>query len=118
MQHAKQSNSNYKTVNAQHTDPEVSAAQWQCRHITLTSQHVLVERLSALHTPVQPGVANTSSYVTLLIHGKGFAVLTSSAYLFTAGVRDFVFYLIIHRHTPQSVGFLWTRDRPLAETST
>jgi hypothetical protein len=28
------------------------------------------------------------------------------------------FHLITLRHTPQSVGLLWTRDRPVAETST
>jgi hypothetical protein len=33
-------------------------------------------------------------------------------------IVEVVFYLIILRHTPQSVGLLWTRDRPVAETST
>jgi hypothetical protein len=28
------------------------------------------------------------------------------------------FHLITIKHTPQSVGLLWTRDRPVAETST
>jgi hypothetical protein len=32
--------------------------------------------------------------------------------------RGFVYHLITLRHTPQSVGLLWTRDRPVAETST
>jgi hypothetical protein len=31
---------------------------------------------------------------------------------------SFAFHLITLRHTPQSVGLLWTRDRPAAETST
>jgi hypothetical protein len=44
-------------------------------------------------------------------------VLTSSAYLFTAGVEVYL-HLITLRHTPQSVGLLWTRERPVAETST
>jgi hypothetical protein len=39
-------------------------------------------------------------------------------YLLTAGVEVVYFHLITLRHTPQSVGFLWTRDRPVAETST
>jgi hypothetical protein len=30
----------------------------------------------------------------------------------------FAFHLITLRHTPQSVGLLWTRDRPVAQTST
>jgi hypothetical protein len=47
-----------------------------------------------------------------------FAVLPSSTYLFTAGVEVVYFHLIAFRHTPQSVGLLWTRDRPVAETST
>jgi hypothetical protein len=38
--------------------------------------------------------------------------------LFTVGVEVFVFSLITLRHTPQSVGLLWTRDRPVAEIST
>jgi hypothetical protein len=50
-----------------------------------------------------------------------FLVLPSSTYLFTAGVEGFVFcnfHLITLKHTQQSVGLLWTRDRPIAETST
>jgi hypothetical protein len=39
-------------------------------------------------------------------------------YLFTADVEVVYFYLITLRHTPESVGLLWTRDRPVAETST
>jgi hypothetical protein len=39
--------------------------------------------------------------------------------LFTVGVEGFCnFHLITLKHTPQSVGSLWTRDRPVAETST
>jgi hypothetical protein len=45
-----------------------------------------------------------------------FAVLTSSTY--SRRCRRFGFHLITLRHTPQSVGLLWTRDRPVAETST
>jgi hypothetical protein len=44
--------------------------------------------------------------------------LPSSTCLFTAGVEGFHFHLITLKHTPHSVGLLWTRDRPLAETST
>jgi hypothetical protein len=32
--------------------------------------------------------------------------------------RLFIFHLITLTHTPQSVGLLWTRDRPVADTST
>jgi hypothetical protein len=39
-------------------------------------------------------------------------------YLLTVGVEVCVFHLITLRHTPQSLGLLWTRDRPVAETST
>jgi hypothetical protein len=38
--------------------------------------------------------------------------------LFTVGVEVVYFHLITLRHTQQSVGLLWTRDRPVAETST
>jgi hypothetical protein len=37
---------------------------------------------------------------------------------FTAGVEVVYFHFIALRHTPQSVGLLWTRDRSVAETST
>jgi hypothetical protein len=46
------------------------------------------------------------------------AVVPSSTYLFTAGVEVVYFHLITLRHSPQSVRLLWTRDRPVAETST
>jgi hypothetical protein len=39
-------------------------------------------------------------------------------YLLTVGVEVVYFHLITLRHTPQSVGLLWTRDRPVVETST
>jgi hypothetical protein len=39
-------------------------------------------------------------------------------YLLTAGVEVVYFHLVTLRHTPQSVGLLWTRDRPFTETST
>jgi hypothetical protein len=38
-------------------------------------------------------------------------------YLITVGVEVVYFHLITLRHTPQSVGLLWTRDRLVAETS-
>jgi hypothetical protein len=47
-----------------------------------------------------------------------FVVLPSSTYLFTVGVVGFYFHFITLKHTLQSVGLLWTRDRPVAETST
>jgi hypothetical protein len=46
-----------------------------------------------------------------------FVVLTSSTYSQQVS-RLFIFHFITHRHTPQSVGLLWTRDRPVAETCT
>jgi hypothetical protein len=47
-----------------------------------------------------------------------FLDLPSSTYLFTAGVEGFDFHLITLKHTSQFVRLLWTRDRPVAETST
>jgi hypothetical protein len=49
---------------------------------------------------------------------QSFSALPSSTYLFTAGVEVVYFHLITLRHTPQSVGLLWTRDRPVPGTST
>jgi hypothetical protein len=39
-------------------------------------------------------------------------------YLLTVGVEVVYLHLITLKHTPQSVGILWMRDRPVAETST
>jgi hypothetical protein len=39
-------------------------------------------------------------------------------YVLAVGVEVVYFHLITLRHTPQSVGLLWTKDRPVAETST
>jgi hypothetical protein len=39
-------------------------------------------------------------------------------YPLTVAVEVVYFHFITLRHTPQSVGVLWTRDRPVAETST
>jgi hypothetical protein len=39
-------------------------------------------------------------------------------YQLTVGVEVIYSHLITLRHTPQSVGLLWTRDQPVAETST
>jgi hypothetical protein len=46
-----------------------------------------------------------------------FAVLTSCTYLFTVVAEVVYFHLITVRHTPQSVGLLWTGDRPVAEAT-
>jgi hypothetical protein len=47
-----------------------------------------------------------------------FTLLSPSLlYLLTVGVEVVYFHLITLRHTPQSVGLLWTRDRPVAEIS-
>jgi ABC-type tungstate transport system substrate-binding protein len=47
-----------------------------------------------------------------------FVVLPSSTSFSTVCVEGFYFHLITLKHTPQSVGLLWTRDRPVAKTST
>jgi hypothetical protein len=53
---------------------------------------------------------------------RGFIIVSfhspSFFYLLTVSVEVVYFHLITLRHTPQSVGLLWTRDRPVAETST
>jgi hypothetical protein len=65
-----------------------------------------------------------SAYIGASYKGKHYitrfvsVVLPSSTYLFRVGVECFYFHLITLRHTPKSVGLLWTRDQPLAETST
>jgi hypothetical protein len=42
----------------------------------------------------------------------------SPFYLLTVRVNVIYFHLMPLRHTPQSAGLLWTRDRPVAEIST
>jgi hypothetical protein len=68
-------------------------------------------------------IAGSFSLVNPLIILQGlscfcFAVRPSFTYLSTAGVEGFYFNLITLKQTSQSVGILWTRDRPVAETST
>jgi hypothetical protein len=75
----------------------------QCRAARLNSPHFFV--CPAYDISFEPWLAFT------------FLVLPSSAYLFTAGVEVVYFRLITLRHTPQSVGLLWMRDRPVAETT-
>jgi hypothetical protein len=59
-------------------------------------------------------MVNNSLYLVSFL----FLVLPSSTYLLTVGVEGFYSHLITLKHTPQSVGLLWMRDRPVAETST
>jgi hypothetical protein len=56
----------------------------------------------------------TELLITLI---RSFVVLPSSTYSQQVSMV-FVFHLITLRHIPQSVGLLWTRDRPVAEPST
>jgi hypothetical protein len=70
--------------------------------------------------PPPPEAFSTySSFHQCVLHGLPVlvAVLPSSTYLFTVGVAGFSFHFITLKHTLQSVGLLWTRDRPVAETS-
>jgi hypothetical protein len=62
-------------------------------------------------------VLNSALFTPCIVSFR-FVALPSSTCLFTAGVEVVYFHLITLRHTPQSVGLLWTRDRPVAETST
>jgi hypothetical protein len=55
--------------------------------------------------------------VTGSFHTFRFVVLTASTYSQQVS-RLFIFHLITLKHTPHSAGILWTRDRPVAETST
>jgi hypothetical protein len=70
----------------------------------------------SLQAGVPPTVADSvvASYGILHVSFRS----PSLFYLLTAGVEVVYFHLITLRHTPQSVGLLWTRDRPDAETST
>jgi hypothetical protein len=64
-------------------------------------------------------VVRTLTTLLISLHClPSFVVIPSSTYWFTAGVEVVYFYLITLKHTPQSVGLLWTRDRPVTETST
>jgi hypothetical protein len=68
-----------------------------------------------------PWLINLSSRIKHIFCGSFrlyIVVLPSPTYLFTAGAEGFYFHLITFKHTPQSVGPLWTRDRLGAETST
>jgi hypothetical protein len=74
-------------------------------------------------------VPNTCSAINLLWNVGG---NSGSSRCFVSICSPSLFYLLVHSrcrgclfsldhtqtHTPQSVGLLWTRDRPVAETST
>jgi hypothetical protein len=56
---------------------------------------------------------------TSLFFLLSFVVLPSSTYTVGAEIFSFLWFLLItFTYTPQSVGLLWTMDRPLAEIST
>jgi hypothetical protein len=57
-------------------------------------------------------IINQKNPIISIISMFPFVVLPSYIYLFTVGVEVVYLHLITLRHTPQSVGLLWTRDRP------
>jgi hypothetical protein len=85
--------------------------------VTYLSAYALIKRLllyvhdSYIAAVIIISAPNTRSFVSFRPY---------LFYLLTAGVEVvcFYFHLITFRHTPQSVGLLWTRDRTVAETST
>jgi hypothetical protein len=57
-------------------------------------------------------------HIVLFTFVRSFVRSPDLFYLLTVGVEVVYFRLITLRNTPQSVGLLWTRDRPVAEPST
>jgi hypothetical protein len=58
--------------------------------------------------------AETCRSFIILIYACSLFRSPSLFYLLTVGVEVVYFHLITLRHTPQSVGLLWTSDRPVA----
>jgi hypothetical protein len=51
------------------------------------------------------------SLVNILLHDNNYLLRSPFFfYLLTVGIEVIYFHLITLRHTPQSVGLLWTRD--------
>jgi hypothetical protein len=82
----------------------------QATYTRIISYHVLLV--------IKPSDFTTTEIETTRRRVISFVVLPPSTYLFTVGVEVVYLHLITLRHTRQSVGLLWTRDRPVAETST
>jgi hypothetical protein len=88
-----------------------------CKHTTLSPDLDPEDAVSTIFRNVVKTFPlshiNSIHYVTFRSHSL-FSLLIHSR------CREFLwfFHLITLRHTPQSVGLLWTRDRPVAETST
>jgi hypothetical protein len=76
----------------------------------ITLRHTAVGR-----TPLDEGSARRRD---LYLTTQTLIRSPSLFYLLTVGVEVVYFHLITLRHTPQSVALLWTRDRPVARTST
>jgi hypothetical protein len=96
------------------------------RDLYLTTQTVIKDKHPLppggirTHDPSKPSTADLrlrprGHWDRLVV--KSFRI-PSLFYLPTVRVEVVYFHLITLRHTPQSVELLWTRDRPVAETST
>jgi hypothetical protein len=111
ISHCNLANSAERTVQLPHMHSS-ACCQTPCSHVPIRSSWRI--RLSAhVKSYVHCFRLVSFHFVSFL-----FAVLPSSTYLFTAGVEVVYFHLITLRHTPQSAGILWMRDRPVSETST
>jgi hypothetical protein len=92
---------------------EVKRTQSSGRVKVTTTQHLL-PRLKWIKMHLTRQYAFTACEVMNIYSFRSPSVF----YLLTVGVEVVYFHLITLRHIPQSVGLLWTRDRPVAETYT
>jgi hypothetical protein len=69
------------------------------------------------HTNSNLSQTTNTVYISYLFRLFLFLLSPSSSYLIMVRCRGLL-HLITHTDTPQSVAILWTRDRPVAKTST
>jgi hypothetical protein len=81
------------SIGARIFPPDIDWVEHWTNHTTLTKRNKFHEKIFCSPSPF---------YIIVHSRCRGF----------------FKFHLITLKHTPQSLGFLWTRDRPVAETST
>jgi hypothetical protein len=99
--------------------------RWKTNGISVSSTKGVIMIEGNLSTFRKTGLSAALSNTDLtrtplgrkLVSNILFLVLASSTYSQQV-LRLFIFHRTTLRHTPQSVRLLWTRDRPVAETST
>jgi hypothetical protein len=83
-----------------------------CAYFSFVNSVIIVPQDTGIYSHEEPDTKASKIISTMFVRSPPLF------YLPTVGVEVVYFPLITLRHTSQSVGPLWTRDLPVAETST